>query len=189
MVTRSKTNLAAVAAFSLCVSSLSRGQEARQKPEVTIGEMRIQTVPAMSYLCTSAETSFEEIGGTVRAGLDKVYSAATQNKLLLARPSMLVYWGNPHFDPKKTFKMEIGVVISDDIRAIEGVTIRKTEPFKCAGILYIGTVKQQGQAYQKLIPALMEAGYVPTGEEREVCLNWEGAHSSNNIYWMQIGIK
>ena len=48
---------------------------------------------------------------------------------------------------------------------------------------------QQGQAYQKLIPALSAAGHKPTGEEREMCLYWEGVESSNNVFLMQIGIK
>lgn len=166
---------------------------AEDKPtEVTVGEMRIQTVPAMNYLYTSAETSFEKMGEPVKAGFDKVFFNVVQSKLLVARPTMLVYQGNPHFDPAKPFKMEIGVILLDDAKPEdlpEDVKLRKTEPFKCATILYTGPVMQQGKAYEKLIPALRAAGHTPTGEEREMCLYWEGLESNNNVFMMQIGIK
>ena len=159
---------------------------------VTIGEMRIQTIPAMTYLCTPAETTFAKMGDPVVAAFDKIFSAAAEAKLLIARPTMLVYQGNPHFTPDNPFKMEIGIIVAEDTKlpdAAEYLKVRKTEAFKCATILYTGPVDQQGQAYQKLIPALTAAGHTPTGEEREMCLYWEGPESSNNVFIMQIGIK
>jgi effector-binding domain-containing protein len=159
------------------------------KPVISIGEMRIQTVPPLIYLYTSAETSFSKMGEPIKAGFDKVFSAAADAKLLIARPTMLVYQGNPHFNPQKDFKMEIGIIVADDTAAVADVRVRKTAPFKCATILYTGPVAEQGQAYQKLIPAMTAAGLTPTGEERELCLLWEGPDSVNNIFMMQIGIK
>ena len=61
--------------------------------------------------------------------------------------------------------------------------------FKCATILYTGPVNEQSKAYEKLIPAITAAGLKPTGEEREMCLYWEGLESSNNVFIMMIGIK
>ncbi len=107
---------------------------------------------------------------------------------------MLVYQGGAPFHQDKPFKMEIGIIVTDDTKLPDGVggddvKLRKTEPFKCATILYTGPVDQQGRAYQKLIPALTAAGHKSTGEEREMCLYWEGVDSSNNVFMMQIGIK
>jgi len=166
------------------------GSEA-PKPEISIGEMRVQTVPAMSYLCTPAETSFAKMSDPVRVGFERVFLAVTDAKLLVARPTMLVYQGNPHFGRQETFKMEIGVIVADDatINGDDGLTIRKTKPFKCATILYTGTVDRQGQAYEKLIPLMAAAGLKPNGEEREMCIYWEGMDSSNNIFMMMIGIE
>ena len=164
---------------------------AAPKPAISIGEMRIQTIPAMPYLSTPAETTFAKMGEPVKAGFDRVFGAALAAKLFIARPTMLVYQGNPHFHPQESFKMEIGVIVTDDakIDAAEDIKIRKTEPFKCATILYTGPVNEQGQAYQKLIPAMRAAGLAPTGEEREMCLYWEGLESSSNIFMMMVGIK
>lgn len=156
---------------------------------VTIGEMRIQTMPAMTFFYLPAETTFEKLGDVVKPGFDRVFGAAVEAKLLIARPTMMVYQGNPHFDPQKSFKLEYGILVADDTQSAGDVKVRKTEPFKCATILYTGPVDQQGQAYQKLIPALKAAGHTPTGEEREMCLYWEGLESSNNVFLMQIGIK
>lgn len=164
----------------------------KEKPVPTIGEMRIMTVPALTCLSTSTETSFDKMGEPIRAGFDKLFFTAAQAKLLVARPTMLVYQGNPHFDPQKQFKLEMAIIVAPETKIEDlppDVTIRKTEPFKCATILYTGTVGEQGQAYQKLIPALHAAGHTPTGEERELCLLWDGPESANNIFMMQIGIK
>src|SRR6478735_566079 len=105
---------------------------AAPKPAISIGEMRIQTIPAMSYLCTPAETTFAKMGEPVKAGFDRVFGAALQAKLLIARPTMLVYQGNPHFHPQEAFKMESGVIVTDDAQldAAADLKIRKTEPFK-----------------------------------------------------------
>ena len=194
---RFKLGTVAIAAM-LCYSiSLVKGDEnpAAEGPKpstITIGEMRVQTIPAMTYFCTPAETTFAKMGEPVKAAFDRLFSAAADAKLLLVRPTMLTYQGNPHFDPQKTFKMEIGIIVGEDTKlpdAGEDLKVRKTEPFKCATILYTGTVDQQGQAYQKLIPAMKAAGLTPTGEEREMCLYWEGPESTNNIFMMMIGIK
>ncbi len=163
------------------------------KPEISMGEMRVQTIPAMSYLCTPAETTFANMREPVRAGFDRVFRAAAEAKLLIARPTMLVYEGNPHvhYRPERSFKMEIGVIVADNakIEASDELRIRKTEPFKCATILYTGTVNGQGKAWQKLNPAVTAAGLKPSGEERAMCLYWEGQESSNNVFMMMLGVE
>jgi effector-binding domain-containing protein len=167
----------------------SADKPADSKPVISIGEMRIQTVPPLTYLSTPAETSFDKMGEPVKAGFDKVFGAAAEAKLLIARPTLLVYSGNPHFHPEKPFKMEIGIIVADDTAPLADLQLRKTQTFKCATILYTGPVAEEGQAYQKLIPAMTAAGLTPTGEERELCLYWEGPDSVNNIFMMQIGVK
>ncbi len=133
--------LAMVGLFVM-LSSISglRGDEKRgaavaaaaPKPAISIGEMRIQTIPAMPYLCTPAETTFAKMGEPVKAGFDRVFGAALAAKLFIVRPTMLVYQGNPHFHPQESFKMEIGVIVADDakIDAVDDLKIRKTEPLK-----------------------------------------------------------
>jgi effector-binding domain-containing protein len=135
------------------------------------------------------------MGEPIKAASDKVFAAASEAKLLIVRPTMLVYKGGPHvhFDAEKNFKMEIGVIVGDDTKLLDDaggdLKVRKTEAFKCATILYTGEVNQQGKAYEKLIPAMNAAGLTPTGEEREMCLYWVGEGSLDNVFMMQIGIK
>ena len=161
------------------------------KPGVSIGDMRVQTIPALTYLYVPIETSFEKMGEPVVDGYNKVFSAAADSKLLIARPTMITYEGGPHvnFDLTKTFKAQVGIVVDDNTQAAGEAKVRKTEPFKCATILYTGTVNDQGKAYEKLIPAMKAAGLQPTGEEREMCLYWEGVESENNVFFMQVGVK
>src|SRR5947207_2805519 len=83
---------------------------AAQEPSgVTVGEMRIQTVPALTYLYVPVdETSFDKMGDPIKDGFDKIFAAASEAKLLIARPTMLVYpKANPHLHPDKPFPLEI----------------------------------------------------------------------------------
>jgi effector-binding domain-containing protein len=164
---------------------------AAAKSGPTIGEMRVQTIPALTYLYVPIETSFENIGEPVVDGYNKVFSAASESKLLIARPTMITYEGGPHvnWSLTKTFKAQVGIVVEDGTQAAGEAKVRKTQPFKCATILYTGTVNDQGKAYEKLVPALKAAGLVPTGEEREMCLYWEGVESANNVFFMQVGVR
>src|SRR3954470_179691 len=183
--------LFAVSCLASLLHSAEKPKDDTPKPLMSIGEMRIQTIPAMSYLSTPADTTFAKIGEAV-IKLDDVFGAAYQAKLFIARPTVLVYQGSPHvnFRPDAPFKMELGIIVGDDAKTDAGdMKIRKTAPFKCATILYSGPVNDQGKAYEKLIPAITAAGLNPTGEEREMCLYWEGIESSSNVFMMMIGIK
>src|SRR5690349_4597853 len=86
----------------LCLSPKLRGADkatgagAAAEPVVSIGEMRVQTVPGMTYLYVPAETSFSKMGEPIKAGFDKIFAAASENKLMIVRPTMLVYEGGPH---------------------------------------------------------------------------------------------
>lgn len=178
----------------LALAPILRGEDkpdAKENSAITVGEMRVQNVPAMTFLCVPAQTTFAKMGDPVKAGFDKVFGAASEAKLLIARPTMLLYQGNPHIDPQadKEFMLEIGIVVSDDTQAPAGCTVRKTAALKCATILYTGTVYRQGEAWQKLVPALRAAGHTPAGEEREMCLYWEGPDSPNNVFLMMLAVK
>src|SRR4051812_3124425 len=183
----------------LCSTSVLRSAEQPKagadapKPAISVGEMRIQTIPAMSFLSMPAETTFAKMGEPVKIGFDRVFGAAYEAKLFVVRPTMMVYQGSPHvnFRPDAPFKMELGVIVADDAKVDPAgdIKIRKTEPLKCATILYTGPVNDQGKAYEKLIPAITAAGLKPTGEEREMCLYWEGIESSSNVFMMMVGIK
>src|SRR5258707_879236 len=54
---------------------------------VTIGEMRIQTVPALTYLYTTAETSFDKMSEPIVSAFGKIVPVARQGKILLAHPT------------------------------------------------------------------------------------------------------
>jgi len=187
-----RISLCALALALTSASTLCAEDKPAKPAAITIGEMRVQTMPAVNYLHTAAETTFANMGAPVVAAFDKIFFTASEAKLMIARPTMLVYQGGPHYAPDKPFKMEIGVIVADDAKVAdlpEELKMRKTAPFKCATILYTGSVDQQGQAYQKLIPAIKAADLEPTGEEREMCLYWEGVESANNVFIMQIGVK
>src|SRR6187549_1084768 len=90
-------------------------EKSAPKAGMTIGEMRVQTIPAMTYLYVPVETSFEKMGEPVVDAFSKAFSAAAESKLLIARPTMITYEGGPHvnWNLTKTFKAQVGIVVED----------------------------------------------------------------------------
>src|SRR3982751_4079506 len=71
-----------------------------------------------------------KMGEPVLDGFNKVFSAAADSKLLIARPTMITYEGGPHvnWSLTKTFKAQVGIVVADDTQAAGEAKVRKTEP-------------------------------------------------------------
>jgi hypothetical protein len=163
---------------------------AAASPAPLIGEVNVQTFPALNYYHVATETSFAKIGDTVGKAMQELSEAGQAGAVRGIGPTMLVY-EDAHFDakPDRVFKMQAGILAAEGAKPMGNFKLRKTEPFKCATVLYTGPVGGQGQAYQKLYPAIARQGLTRTNEEREMCLYWEGYDSPNNVFLIQVGIK
>ena len=151
--------------------------------------MRIQNLRAMTYLYSSTRTSFDSISesGTAR-------TVSTLQQFMTAagvRPTgpMLLICHDPTEDPAALFDLEIGFPVSEQTPAPGDFKIRTLVPFRCATMVYRGPLKHLRRAYDKLIPEMIAAGYVPSEQSRENFLVWEGAESSNNVVEIEVGIR
>ena len=92
-----RTHLVGIAIALFCCFGITRADDKpaapappyHGEPAVTIGEMRVQTVPAMTYLHTEANTSFKAMADPVKAAFDKVFAAVMAGNLHTSRTMMV----------------------------------------------------------------------------------------------------
>ena len=180
------TCVCASVALMFCSGSVFAQDKKRQ---LTIGKMVVQTIPATHYLQGGFETDFSSMGEPVGKTLTELMTAAKENKVGLHGPLIDFYYGAPHRDPSKRFRMETGFFVPADSPAVGRFKVRELPTFKCATILYIGPAPRIGDAWQELYRSVRAQGLIPTDEERELYLYWEGVDSPNNIVQVQLGVK
>lgn len=184
-----RSRLASIALLAGAVLLLCAAEAAAQRTEPTIGALIVQTIPVKHYVSGSIETEFKSMGEPVGKTLTAIINAGKEKKLVLPGPVLHFYYGAPHRDPAKTFKMETGFFVPEGIKTVGDFKVRELPEFKCATILYVGPAPRIGDAWQALYRSLGAKGLTPTDEERELYLYWEGVDSPNNIVQVQVGVK
>ncbi len=155
-----------------------------------VGEIRLRTMAPITYVYVETETTFDKIADAIGQAMPKITKAAHEGKFRLAEPFVLTYpESSAHVNPQKPFKVQIGAKVEGDAAASGDVKVRTAQEFRAATVIYTGPPSGIGEAYQKLIPAIREAGLEPNGEEREFTTYWEGFDSPNNIILIQVGVK
>ncbi|HEY7120742.1 MAG TPA: hypothetical protein VH475_29425 [Tepidisphaeraceae bacterium] len=181
--------LTGLSLFLLAASQVSADpkQEATKPAEYVIGEMHVQTLPPLNFVYGSAETTFEKLGEVVNKYLPLLGTAIDEGRIRPTAGCMLVYRNMT--DLSKPFTLEVGWLVSDKTKATAELKLRKTEPFKCATVMYTGAMANMGKVYEKLMGDVAAAGLAPSGESREMYLYWEGPDSVNNVVQVQLGVK
>jgi effector-binding domain-containing protein len=151
--------------------------------------MRVRTMGPVTYGYIETETTFDKLGAAIGEAMPKLQKASESGKARIAGSFVLVYPKGAHAEPDKPFPVRIGFLVADGSTGDGDVKVRKTEPFKCATVVYTGPAAEQGQAYQKLLPAVAAGGLKTTGEEREFTTYFESVESPNNLVLIQVGVK
>ncbi len=155
--------------------------------EFTIGEMHLQTTPAMTCISGSAQTTFEKMMEVINKYMPMIKAADAEGKIHPAGPGMFVY--RDMKDMTQPFTLDIGWVVAADSKDVGELKVRKLEAFKCATVLFTGPVNHLGNAYGKLIGQMATANLTPGTETREMYLYFEGVDSPNNVVQIQVGYK
>jgi effector-binding domain-containing protein len=149
---------------------------------------RMQSMPAVTVLILSDQTTMGQIGDTIRALMAKFGDAEKAGKFRpRAAPIFIMHGMTP--DPSKTFTLDVVFPVADDTKAFEDFQVKKLDTFKCAVVIYSGATKTLGQAFAAVYEDAMTAGLQPTGELREEQLKWEGANSPNNVTMIELGVQ
>jgi effector-binding domain-containing protein len=172
------------------VGSCAGGASAQdQNPAPIIGELIVQTIPVRHYVFGGFETDFQSMVEPIVKTLTALRDEAKEMKLGLHGPVIHYYYQAPHRRPGESFKMETGFFVPNGTQGVGDFEVRELPQFKCASILYVGPGPRIGDAWQKLYRSVHAKGLIPTDEERELYLYWEGGDSPNNIVQVQVGVE
>jgi effector-binding domain-containing protein len=156
-------------------------------PEFLIGQMRVQTMREETFFHVACAP-------TPMAGLDRELDVlipkleAAQAAAGIAQVGPVVtryYWvGAPDL-----YVMEVGVPVKAGTQAAGEAQVKTLPHFRCAALLYWGSLEHIGEPYAKLMQAIQEAGLEKSGDNREWYYHFEGDVSPNNVIGLHIGIR
>ena len=154
--------------------------------DYAVSEMHIQTLPPTTYWCGAAGTSLDELNRAAGKNLEAAFQARDKGKVWFIGPVMYIY----HItNPTNPLTLDVGIVVPEGAPAPPELTLRKTEPFPCATVLYTGPMSNVRQAWDKLYKSMAEKKLERSGEARQMHLYWEDSESKNNVIQLQVGLK
>ena len=153
----------------------------------SVSRMRVRTMPQVNYCYVATRLGFQDLPrtcGPIVASLQQLVPMRSA----VAGPCLFIYH-DPSEDPSKPCNMEIGYPVRDDAPAPARLRMRRLSAFRCATVIYRGSMRHLDEAYAKLIPEIIAAGYIPAEETRESYLTWEGPDSAGNVVEIEVGIR
>jgi effector-binding domain-containing protein len=156
--------------------------------DFVISQMRVQELKGMTYLFVSSQTTLGQIGDEIRQSMDKIQPALKTGQVRPIGPALIIYHG-VNGDPNTQFPLEVGFPVAPDTTAPDGFEVKKLETFRCASVLFSGSMQNIRHAYEAVYNDLQGAGLEPTEEGREAILFFEGPDSVNNVAMIEVGVK
>jgi len=186
-------------AASLAVPVLARADGPSTQPvpqgnapaddqDFVISTMRVQELKGMTYLFVSSKTNIAQLGDHIRQSTEKIQPALKAGAVKPIGPILIIFHGMNQ-NAGGEFPLEVGFPVADDITAPNGFEIKKLDKFRCATVLYSGSMQQIRRAFEAVYNDLLGAGLEPTDETRQAILLFEGQDSVNNVAMIQVGVR
>jgi len=150
--------------------------------------MRVQELKGMTYLFVSSKTNIAQLGDHIRQSTEKIQPALKAGAVKPIGPILIIFHGMNQ-NAGGEFPLEVGFPVADDITAPNGFEIKKLDKFRCATVLYSGSMQQIRRAFEAVYNDLLGAGLEPTDETRQAILLFEGQDSVNNVAMIQVGVR
>ena len=152
-------------------------------------KMRVKRVPPRTFLCTKQQLKIEEVPDFIRRSVKPLSQAAMDLKVGPAGPTVTSYLGY-RGDPSQSFTAELAIPALQSAAQYKGPFYFRSAPeFKCASMIFQGSIKDIGSAWRSLVEQATEGDLKPTGNSREVYLCWEGEDSDSNVVELQLGVE
>ena len=87
------------------------------------------------------------------------------------------------------YEMEAGVPVKPGTQPAGEAQVKTLPSYRCAALLYWGSLEHIGEAYGALNQAIKEAGLEQTGEGQEWYYHFEGDVSPNNVIGLHLEIR
>ncbi len=168
---------------------LAVGSLCAAEPEPSITPLRFKESPEKLLFCAKKEIVIAEIGKFAAETMPELVKKAVDLKLGQNGPLILSIIGFKG-DPEQPFKVEAGFPAyrqDDDYRG--DFYFRTAPKFKCVSVIYQGPISGTAAAWKKLVSDALTDGRAPSGESREIYLDWQGPDSPNTIVELQLGLQ
>jgi effector-binding domain-containing protein len=157
-------------------------------PDFVISDMRVQEFPPARYAYITQQTTLAQIAEAIGPAMEKFGEAIMQHEIQPMGAPVFVYKGATG-EMDKPFELQVGFPVSDLTKAQGDMQVRELEKYRCATVLFSGSMQNIPQAYGKLFADIQQAGLQPSGDSREMHLYFESVESPNNIVLIMVGVK
>ncbi len=156
-------------------------------PDFLIGQMRMQTMREETYFfVASPPTPFADLDKALDILIPKLEAAQSQAGIAQVGPVVVRYYPA---NKRNRHILEIGVPVKAGTQPAGDAQVKTLPSFRCASLLYWGSLAHIAQAYETLTKAVKDAGLVHVGEGREWHYHFEGDTSPNNVIGLQLEIR
>jgi len=156
-------------------------------PDFLIGQMRVQTMREETFFhVTGRPVPMSELDDELDRLIPLLEAAQAEAGIAQVGPVVIRYYLSGGTD---TYVMELGVPVRPGTRAAAEAQVKVLPPYRCASLLYWGSLEHIAPAYEALLGAIRDAGLKQTGEGREWHYHFEGDVSPNNVIGLHMGIR
>jgi effector-binding domain-containing protein len=156
-------------------------------PEFLISEMRVLTMREETFFYVVGQpTAMAGLDGELDALIPKLEATQAAAGIAQAGPVVVRYFWVSAPD---IYLMELGVPVKVGTQAAGEAQVKSLPPFRCASLLYWGSLEHINEPYARLMQAIQEAGLEHTGDNREWHYHFEGDTSPNNVIGLQMGVR
>jgi effector-binding domain-containing protein len=159
-----------------------------ERPEFLIGQMRVQTMREETFFhVTGRPVPMSALDEELDRLIPLLEAAQAEAGIAQVGPVVIRYYllsGGAD-----TYVMELGVPVSPDTPAAGEAQVKVLPSYRCASLLYWGSLAHIVPAYEALLGAIKDAGLQQTGEGREWHYHFEGDVSPNNVLGLHMGIR
>ncbi len=148
--------------------------------------MERKQIPARLYYYAATMLTPPEIPVFADQTVEPLFQSAQTHKLEITGPAEYIYL-NVSKDPAKPFNLMIAFPVSAQKTTKPQFGFLETPPFECLCADFKGPMPKIGQAWDDLVGQVLEAGYIPGNQGREVYKDWRAFDSDENVTELQMG--
>ena len=150
--------------------------------------MEKKTVQKTTVICYSLTSSLKSLMTDIGIFPNELMAKATELKLEIAGPQIWVYEGSDG-NPNTKFELTIAIPVVKASGDPGKFRFAEFPEFKCASAIHNGPWAKLGEAYMKLMPAIMSEGLSYTGTTREIYKVCDFEKPENCVTEIQVEVK
>ncbi|MBN1641217.1 MAG: GyrI-like domain-containing protein [Anaerolineae bacterium] len=153
-------------------------------PDFLIGQMRVQTMREQPFFyVVSRPVPMDDLDEELDRLMPQLQAARDEGRI--GGPVIIRYYPT---DAPRAYLMEVGLPVAVGTPPLGEAQVKTLPAYRCASLLYWGSLEHMGQAYETLMQAIKAAGLEQTGEGREWHYYFEGDASPNNVIGLHMGV-